>query len=171
MAFDLGTIASTLLGSSSLNGIAKSTGASKDDISQVLSSALPLLLQGATKQSKSKTTAAGFAEALEQHAANSTSSLSSFFKNVDLDDGAKIVSHLLGTSTNSTAKKISKTSGLDSETVTKILAAAAPLVMSLLGKGAAQAKKADKASSTQDIAKALLGNVDVGSILTGLLKK
>lgn len=171
MTLDLETIASTVLGSSSLNGIAKSTGASKQDVSNVISQALPLLLQGATKQSKSKSTAESFAQALEQHASNSTSSLSSFFKNVDLDDGAKIVSHLLGTSTNTSAKKISKSSGLDVETVTKILAAAAPLVMSLLGKTTAKAKKADKSSTTQDLAKTLLGNVDVGGIINSLLKK
>lgn len=170
MNLDLGSIATTLLGSSSLNGIASSTGASKKDITQVLSSALPLLLQGAGKQSSGKTTASSFAQALEQHAGNATSSLSSFFKNVDLDDGAKIVSHLLGKNTNSTAKKISKETGLDTKTIITILAAAAPLIMSLLGKKTAQAKKADKTSTTQDLAKALLGNVDVNSLLKGLLK-
>ena len=170
MNLDLGSIASTLLGSSSLTGIADSTGASKNDITQVLSSALPLLLQGAGKQSTGKTTAEAFAQALEQHAGNSTSSLSSFFKNVDLEDGAKIVSHLLGSSTNSTASEISKKTGLDAKQVATILAAAAPLIMSLLGQKTAQAKKEDKTSTTQDLAKALIGSVDVNSLLKGLLK-
>lgn len=170
MNLDLGSIASTLLGSSSLNGIANSTGASKKDVTQVLSAALPLLLQGAGKQSTGKSTAASFAQALEQHAGSSTSSLSSFFKNVDLDDGAKIVSHLLGKSTNSTTKSISKQTGLDANQVAAILAAAAPLIMSLLGKSTTKVKKTDKTSSTQDLAKALIGNVDVNSILKGILK-
>lgn len=170
MNLDLGSIATTLLGSSSLNGIANSTGASKKDVTQVLSAALPLLLQGAGKQSNGKTTASGFAQALEQHAGVSTSSISSFFKNVDLDDGAKIVSHLLGKSTNTTANKLAKQTGLDSKTIISILAAAAPLIMSLLGKKTVQAKKTDKTSSTQDLAKALLGSVDVGDLLKGFLK-
>lgn len=170
MNLDLGSIASTLLGSSSLNGIANSAGVSKKDVTQVLSSALPLLLQGAGKQSTGKSTAASFAQALEQHAGNSTSSISQFFKNVDLEDGAKIVSHLLGRSTNSTAKTISAKTGLDADQVATILAAAAPLIMSLLGKKTAQAKKTEKTSTTQDLAKALIGNVDVNNILKGLLK-
>lgn len=170
MNLDLGSIASTLLGSSSLNGIANSAGVSKKDVTQVLSSALPLLLQGAGKQSTGKSTAASFAQALEQHAGNSTSSISQFFKNVDLEDGAKIVSHLLGKSTNSTAKTISSKTGIDADQVATILAAAAPLIMSLLGKKTAQAKKTEKTSTTQDLAKALIGNVDVNSILKGLLK-
>lgn len=170
MNLDLGSIASTLLGSSSLNGIANSTGASKKDVTQVLSSALPLLLQGAGKQSTGKTTASSFAQALEQHAGASTSSISSFFKNVDLDDGAKIVSHLLSGKTDATAKKISKETGLDTKTIISILAAAAPLIMSLLGKKTAQAKKTDKSSSTQDLGKALLESVDVNSLLKGFLK-
>lgn len=170
MNLDLGSIASKLLGASSLNGIANSTGVSKKDVTQVLSSALPLLLQGASKQSTSKTTASSFAQALEQHAGSQTTSLSTFFKNVDLDDGAKIVSHLLGRSTNSTAKSISKQTGLDANQVSAILAAAAPLIMSLLGKKTVQAKKTDKVSTTQDLAKTLLGNVDIKDVLSGLLK-
>ena len=170
MALDLTSIASTLLGSDALSGIASSTGASKNDVTSVLTSALPLLLQGAGKQSKGSSTAESFAQALENHAGKSTSSLSSFFKNVDLADGAKIVGHLLGAKNDSTAKKISKDSGLDTAQVLKILAAAAPLLMTLLGKTTAQSKKDDK-TSTASIAQALLGNVDVGSILTGLLKK
>ena len=172
MALDLGSIATTLLGSGSLNGIAASTGASKNDISSVLQSALPLLLNGAAKQSTGKTTATSFAEALEQHASTPTSSLSSFFKNVDANDGAKIVEHLLGKSSNTTAKKIAKETGLDTEKVIKILAVAAPLLMSLLGKKTNQAKKEDKTATTAAIAQALLGGgkVDVGNIITSLLK-
>lgn len=170
MALDLTSIASTLLGGDALSGIASSTGASKKDVTSVLQSALPMLLQGAGKQSTNASTAASFAQALENHAANSTSSLSSFFKNVDLDDGAKIVSHLLGTDTEKTAKKLSKESGLDAKQVAAILAAAAPLLMSLIGKKTSQAKKTDK-DTTASLAQALLGNADVTSILTGLLKK
>jgi len=170
MALDLSSIASTLLGSGSLSGIASSTGLSKADVSSVIQSALPLLINGAAKQSTGKTSSSGFASALEKHASNSTTSLSTFFKNVDAKDGAKIVEHLLGSSSNTSIKKIAKESGIDVDSVVKILAVAAPLLMSLLGKKTTQAKKTDKASTTVDLAKALLSNVDVGSILTSLLK-
>lgn len=170
MGLDLNSITSTLLGSDALQGIVSSTGASKNDITKVLTSALPSLLSGAGKQASGKDTASSFASALEHHATNSTSSLSSFFKNVDITDGGKIVSHLLGGSKDSTAEKIAKESGIDPKTVAKILAVAAPLLMSLIGKKTNEAKKDDK-TSTASLAQALLSNVDVGNILTGFLKK
>lgn len=169
MNLDLSSIASTLLGSNSLEGIVSQTGASKKDVSAVLNEALPLLLQGVGKQSTGKDTLASFASALEKHAGNSTSSLSSFFKNVDINDGAKIVSHLLGGDTSSIAKEISKKVNIDEKTVKQILSVAAPLLMSLLGKKVTENK--DDKTSTASLAQSLLGSVDVGSILGSLLKK
>lgn len=169
MALDLTSIASTLLGGDALGGISSSTGASKKDVTSVLTSALPLLLQGAGKQSKDEKTAASFAQALENHGGKSTSDLASFFKGLDLEDGSKIVSHLLGSDSKKTAEKLSKDSGLDVAQVAKILAAAAPLLMTLIGKKTAQSKKDDK-DTTASLAKALLGNVDVSDILSSFLK-
>ena len=176
MGFDLSSIASTLLSSDALDGIVSSTGASKNDITSVLSSALPSLLGGAAKQSTGKDTASSFASALEHHASNSTSNLLSFFKNVDAADGGKIVGHLLGGDKDATAEKVAKQTGVDPKTVVKILAVAAPLLMSLLGKKTNEAKKEDKTSTTASLAQALLGSassgkLDVGDILGSLLKK
>lgn len=167
MNLDLTSIASTVLGSGALDGIISKTGSSKNDVSSVLSEALPLLIQGAGKQS-SGSNANGFAQALEQHASNSTSNLSSFFKNVDIEDGAKIVSHLLGSNTSDIAKQIAKKLNIDGKQVSTIISTAAPLLMSLLGKKATEAK--DSKTSTASIAQALLGSVDVNSILKGFLK-
>lgn len=168
MEFDLSSIASTIMGGDALKGIASSTGLSSKDVSSVLSSALPQLLNGASKQTSNAKTVSGFASALQQHASSNTSNLSSFFKNVDLDDGGKIVNHLLG-SKNTTTTKISKDLGIDSKDVAKVLAAAAPLLMSLLGKKAQSVKKKDE-TSLESIAGSLLKNVDVGDILKGFLK-
>lgn len=171
MNLDLNSIAKTLLGSASSKGIAQQTGVSSKQVTEVLTSALPLLLEGAGKQSTGKSTAASFAEALASHATSDTKNLSSFLSNVDLEDGAKIVNHLLGKGKNTTAKKISKESGIDTETVIKILAAAAPLLMSLLGKKATSNAKTNKKQSTASIASAILENVDVGGLIGSFLKK
>ena len=176
MGFDLSSIASTLLSGDALDGIVSSTGASKKDISSVLTSALPSLLSGAAKQSTGKDTALNFASALEQHAAKPTNNLASFFKDVDALDGSKIIGHLLGGEKDTTAEKIAKQSGVDPKTVAKILAVAAPLLMSLLGKKTNEATKEDKTSTTASLAQALLDGVtsnkfDVGDILGSLLKK
>ena len=168
MASNLGSIMSTLMGSDSLKGIAKASGVDAKAVSQVLSLALPLLIQGAGKQT-SGSTASGFASALESHAKSDVSNLASFFGKVDADDGAKIVSHLLGAKNDASAKDIAKKSGIDVQTVVKIMAVAAPLLMSLLGKKTTSSKK-DEKNTTAALASALLSNVDVGSLLSGLLK-
>jgi len=93
---DLKKLTATVLSSDSLKGLSSLTGASKGDVSSVLTEALPTLLGGADKQAKGKSTAKGFAEALAQHAKDDTGSLGKFFGKVDLGDGAKIIGHLLG---------------------------------------------------------------------------
>lgn len=170
MANNLSSIMSTLMSSDALKAIAKTSGIDASDVSKVLTSALPELISGASKQSASKKTAESFATALEDHGSKSISNLTSFFKNVDIEDGSKIVSHLLGTSSQTKAKSISKSSGIDAKTVTTIMATAAPLLMSVLGKQT-QAQKKKSESTTASIASALLSNVDVGGIINSFLKK
>ena len=172
MATDLAGIMSTLLGGNTLSALSKQSGVKADDLTKILSSALPSLLQGANKQSNDAKTAAGFASALEQHAKTDTGSLASFFKNVDTTDGSKIVQHLLGTSTNKKTDEIAKSSGIDPKTVATVMAFAAPLMMSLIGKQATAKKEEKKAetNTTASIAQSLLSNIDVGDILKGLLK-
>lgn len=168
MALDLSSIASTLLDKDALSGIASSTGLSSKDVTSVLQSALPSLLDGASKQTSNKSTLEGFASALEKHASKNTSSLSSFFKDIDLEDGGKIVSHLLGDNKGKTTDNLAKQLGIDAKDITKVLSAAAPLLMSVLGKKAQGAKKDN--DSLSSIASSLLGNVDVEDLLKGFLK-
>lgn len=170
---DLSAIMNTLLSSDTVSGVSKKTGASKSDVTSVLTSALPKLLQGAQSQADDKETAAGFEKALDDHSKDDTSNLLSFLKGVDLDDGAKIVGHLLGGNTSGTTKEVSKASGVSSGATSQIMSAAAPLLMSLLGKSS----KDDAGTEKEDGGSGLLGqvvssalsNVDVGSLLSGLL--
>lgn len=164
---DLSKIAGTLLSSDALKGLSERTGASTNDITKVLSSALPSLLSGATEQAKNESTAEGFANALSQHAKDDTSNLSSFLGNVDLADGAKIISHLLGSNKEETVKKAAKESGVSQNKTSDILSAIAPMLLSLLGQQADEDD--DKESGVGNLVGALLDNVDVGSLLTGLI--
>lgn len=135
-------------------------------MASVLNAALPLLLKGAKKQSEDKDTAESFATALLSHGKKDTSNLSSFLKNVDLDDGSKIIGHLLGKDDDS-VKKIAKSSGVSTKKTGDILSAAAPLLMSLLGQESAS-KKSDN-NVALELAGALLKNVDVGDLIGDLL--
>ena len=164
---DLSKIASALLSSDSISGLSNLTGTSNSDIKNVLSSALPSLLSGATEQAKNESTAEGFANALAQHAKDDTSNLASFLGNVDLADGAKIISHLLGSGKDEAVKKAAKASGVSESKTSDILSAIAPMLLSLLGQQADEDD--DKESGVGNLVGALLDNVDVGSLLSGLI--
>ena len=164
---DLSKIAGALLSSDTLKGLSDRTGASTGDISKVLSSALPALLNGAAEQAKNESTAESFANALSQHAKDDTSSLSSFLGKVDLADGAKIITHLLGSGKDEAVKKAATASGVSQNKTADILSAIAPMLLSLLGQQADEDD--DKESGVGNLVGALLDNVDVGSLLSGLI--
>ena len=163
---DMTSLLGVLLSSDSVSGVSKATKADDKEVASVLNAALPMLLKGAKKQSEDKDTAESFATALLSHGKKDTSNLSSFLKNVDLDDGSKIIGHLLGKDDNS-VKKIAKTSGVSTKKTGDILSAAAPLLMSLLGQESAS-KKSDN-NVALELAGALLKNVDVGDLIGDLL--
>ncbi|MBQ5782554.1 MAG: DUF937 domain-containing protein [Oscillospiraceae bacterium] len=166
---DLSSVMTTLLSSDSVKNLSKKTGSSQKDVSSVLSSALPLLLAGAGSQTEDESTAEGFEKALAQHGEKDTSNLASFLDGVDMEDGAKIIGHLLGANTTSTTKQVSQESGTDADSTAQILAAAAPLLMSLLGQETKKSKKADTSALVGALVGEVIKNVDVGSLLTGLL--
>ena len=163
---DLSKIAGSLLSSDSLKGLSSLTGASTKDITSVLTSALPSLLSGAAEQAKNNTTAESFANALAQHAKDDTSSLAGFLDKVDLADGAKIISHLLGSDKEETINRAVMASGVSENKVSAILSAIAPMLLSLLGKQTEE--DGDKESGVRGLVGNLLDNVDVGSVLSGL---
>jgi len=164
---DIQKLAGTLLSSDALSGLSKKTGASKSEVKSVLTQVLPSLLSGAQSQADSADTAEGFAKALASHAKDDTGDLLGFLKNVDLEDGGKIIGHLLGGNTSSTTKAVAKKTGVSSSKVSDILSGAGPLLMSLLGQQADEDD--DKDSGIGILMGSLLSNVDLGDLLTGLL--
>ena len=93
---DLNALMGTLLSQDSLQNMSSLTGASSENVASVLSSALPAMLSGAQGQANDENALAGFAGALQDHAKDDTSDIASFLSGVDLEDGGKIVAHLLG---------------------------------------------------------------------------
>ena len=164
---DLTKLAGTLLSSDSIEGLSSLTGTSNKDVTSVLTQALPALLSGAKGQADDKDTAEGFANALSDHAKSDTSDLGSFLGNIDMEDGGKIIAHLLGSDKQSTIKKIAKEAGVSNKKTTNILSAIGPLLMSLLGQQADEDDNKD--SGVEGLIGALLENVDVGELVTGLL--
>ena len=171
---DLSSLMNVFLSQQSQQGISTATGSSSSDVTSILASALPSLLAGANKQSQQTSTATSFAKALASHAQDDTSNLSSFYNNVDLNDGAKIIQHLLGNKTNATIKTVANQAGVTQNQAGSVLAAAAPLLLSLLGQQTtAQTKTAAtqkaKTAQTTNLMSSLLSNVDVGSLIGTML--
>lgn len=163
----------SMLNDSSVKSLSKKTGASKDEVSSVLTAALPLLLKGAGQQAEDEETAESFADALDQHAESDTEDMDVFMDNVDMADGAKILAHLLGAETESTTKKVSKKSGTSKDNTAQILTAAAPLLMTMLGQENKKTKKTTKKKASDDLVGALLSaaieNVNMTDLLMSAL--
>ncbi len=139
---DLTSMMQTMLSSESIAQMSEKTGTSTDEVKSVLLSALPAMLNGVQGQANNKDTVAGFAGALDSHAQDDTSDITAFLSNVDIQDGEKIVGHLLGNDAAATTKAAAEKAGLSTASTGSVLGAAAPLLMSLLGQQATQTAQA-----------------------------
>ncbi|MBR2521108.1 MAG: DUF937 domain-containing protein [Oscillospiraceae bacterium] len=166
---DLNALMGTIFSGESISGVSELTGASDSDIKNVLSSALPAILSGAQGQADNEETVSGFAGALADHAGADTSDLASFLHGVDLEDGGKILGHLLGSSKEATAQAAAEKAGLGSGQSMNILSAVAPLLMSLLGQQTQQSIPVQEDQPQQGGFQALTGaSQGGGSLLSGL---
>ncbi|MBR3227806.1 MAG: DUF937 domain-containing protein [Erysipelotrichaceae bacterium] len=170
MANDLNSLVSQLLNADTLSALSSSTGVSQQDTKKVLTSLIPALLSGANNQAIQQSTAQGFLGALTQHANADTSNIASFFKNVDTVDGSKIINHLLGGQIKNITNTAAKSNNVKSADVSKILSAAAPFLMALLGKQLlSNAKKAKAQTANTDLVSKLLGSSNISGIASSLL--
>ena len=165
---DISSLFGTVLSADSVNQMSQTTNVSAEGVQSVLSSALPSLLNGALAQSNGADTAEGFAGALTQHSADDTSDLASFLSNVDLQDGGKILGHLLGGQQNAVVEDAAAKAGISAADSSNVLSAVAPLLMSLLGQEATS-QQSNNAGAVSGLMGSLLQNVDMSSVLTGLL--
>ena len=165
---DITSLMQTLLGKESLDNLGKTADASEKDVKNVLSSALPTILSGVQNQANDASTAEGFVNALASHAKDSTDDISSFFSNIDIEDGGKILNHLLGSEKQTITQAAADNAGVDVKKSSNILSAAAPLLMSLLGQQT-QSSSNNNAAGIGSLVGSLLGGIDLSSILGGLL--
>jgi hypothetical protein len=142
-----------LLSNEVLESLSKSTGASKADTSKVLANALPVLMKSMASNASTKEGAKSLEKALDAHSSNDM--LSTLLKNIDMEDGTKILGHILGKNSDSVKSTVSKKSGVDSDLTSIILASAAPLLLSALG--SEKKKSGTKADGLTDLLGSLLG--------------
>jgi len=136
------------LGKTIINGVAGQSGQSTDKTSSVLTMALPVLMGAMKRNAASPEGATGLMGALSgKHDGSILDNLGGLFEGgVDqsvMDDGAGILSHVLGGSQNNVTNALSQKTGMGSGAVMEILKVAAPLVMGYIGKQSKQQNVAD----------------------------
>lgn len=141
-----------LLSGSVISSIAGQTGTSEKDTRNVLANALPALVGAMAQNASTEEGAESLAKALDDH--TTAEGLSGLLGKVDTEDGAKILTKILGGQNDAVQKAVAKKSGASKTDTTKILTMAAPLLLAALG----SQKKKTKTKSA-----------GLGGLLTGLL--
>ena len=154
---DMETIMKMMLQSGALDQVSGMLGVDGKSAESAIEYVMPMLLQGMQGQMKNEDTKYGFLQALNDHSKQDTKDLRKAVKEADVNDGAKIVKHLLGAQEEEVAAKAKKRSGLDTKTILKIMAILAPILMSKMGQ---TAKTQTAKSSSGDMMKVVGGLLD-----------
>ena len=160
-----------ILGELPLDDLASQLGASKTETKTAASQAITSLLGGMTQNAQSEPGEAALGKALAKHATSKPVKVAE----VDKEDGAKIVQHVLGTTPDKAAKAVSGKTGTDSNLIEQLLPILAPVVLAYLGNQVTS----KTASSGGSLLSGLLGGGSgsgtnsssgaLGALLTGVL--
>ena len=151
------------LGTSLIEGLSSQTGQSKSNTSNLLNVAMPVLMQAMQRNVSSPKGAAGLIGALSnKHDGSILNNLDQIFSGSSAsaieEDGGKILGHVFGNRQQNIQNALSKQSGMDASSVSKILKIAAPVVMGLLGKQQRQASVTDASGLTNMLGGLIGGN-------------
>ncbi|MCX7549731.1 DUF937 domain-containing protein [Xanthomarina sp. F2636L] len=140
----------TDMGKTIINGVAGQTNQSESKTNEVLVMALPVLMQAMKRNAASPQGAEGLLNALNsKHDGSILDNLGGLFEggvnSSVLDDGGKILNHVLGNKQQHVENAIGARAGVDAGSVANILKVAAPLLMGMLGK---QSKESNVNSSS-----------------------
>jgi hypothetical protein len=127
------------LGKTIVSGVSGQTGQSTDKTGNLLTMAMPVLMQAMRRNASTSQGAEGLLGALNgKHDGSILDNLEGLFSGgVDqdvMDDGGKILGHVLGGSQQNVTNALSAKSGIDAGSVADILKVAAPILMGVLGK-------------------------------------
>lgn len=154
-------VLNTDLGKTIISGIAGQTGQNENKTGSVLSMALPVLMQAMKNNTSTPQGAKGLLGALNSnHDGGILDNLGGLFgggvdSNV-LDDGGKILGHILGGKQQNVQNVLSQKSGMDEGAVGQILKVAAPILMGILGKQARQ-QNVNNSSGIENLLGGLIG--------------
>jgi len=149
------------IGKSLINGVSGHTGQSKSKTSNLLTMAMPVLMQAMKRNANSSEGASGIMSALQKHDGSILDNLGSLFSGGNInsvsDYGGKILGHVLGNRQGNIQNALSQKSGIDPGSVGQILKVAAPILMGVLGKQQRQ-NNVNSSSEIQGLLGGLIGN-------------
>lgn len=131
------------MGKSIISGVAGQTNQPANKTQEVLAMALPVLMAAMQRNAASPEGSQGLLSALNsKHDGSILSNLGGLFEggmndNV-MNDGSKILGHVLGNKQSNVEKAIGAKTGMDAGSVAQILKVAAPILMGMLGNQAKQ---------------------------------
>lgn len=125
----------SLVGDDGVNAISNKLGLDKKQANDALLASLPSIVTALNGNTQSKMGLKSLEKAIEKdHDGSLLDNLSGYFNNPDLNDGKGILKHTLGSRRTGVEEKLSAKTGVDTNSIGKILEFAAPLVLSYLGK-------------------------------------
>ena len=131
----------TLTSKSSVKSVSKKTGVSSGLVTKLLIAAVPLLIKYMTQNASKKEGALSLLGALGQH--KDTTETSQQIANADTEDGAKIISKILGNDEKQVVSSLAKETGVTKNQASNILSTIAPSVLSSLSAATTSASKVD----------------------------
>lgn len=126
---DLNSILGALTAGSAVNDMGKQFNLNNNQVSSIISGALPTLIGAMQKNASTESGASSLAGALASHLGDSINLSSD-----SLIDGNKILGHILGNNSNAVIANLANKNGASSSQVSSILSAIAPMLLGLLGK-------------------------------------
>ena len=149
------------LGKTIISGVAGQTGQDENKTGNVLTMALPVLMQAMRRNAATPQGAEGILGALNsKHDGSILDNLGDLFgggvdSNV-INDGGKILGHVLGGKQRQVENALGAKAGMDAGSVAQILKVAAPILMGLLGKQQRQ-QNVNTSSGIEGLLSGLLG--------------
>ncbi len=118
-----------------LDQLAEKTNIDRGSIGDVVKDSLPTILEGLNQNTNKKEGAESLVTALAKHSGSLLEDVKKGdLSNLDLSDGAKIISHIFGSNKDDVADEVAKDSDLTKGQSSDILSALAPIIMSALSK-------------------------------------
>lgn len=128
---------------SSIMDLANDLGVSPDKVQDIIKMTLPLIIGKLGQNSQTDSGASALERALNDHSTRNYNTT----KDIDLNDGQKILGHIFGNdTTGNISKQLSQKEGMDTGQIMKILSFIAPLALMYLSK-----KKTQTNQSVKDI--------------------